>query len=465
MCNSVLGYDSAARFGVSSRALDAAMPFFLSLSMPDQPVNERNPRVLEVLAPKVAALQAHLQLVLTSRGLATANATDLGRALKLDKSLAWNLHRVARSDQGDLASTLSAMPGTRGWDSVRSALLEAGEGRDSVAQLVALITAVNDDLAKHGIGRRVLAATAGAAAAGPTTARGSREVVALRKAGADVRTMVLGVSATVAVSCYVVAPAQQQGMVGIAGLRMFDRVMQHRTRPPYVLYLSMQAWNNDAAVEGAYRPLDEITRGAPLVEDLSTEGILGNELVISPKQGKSGREFDFVGSVAGRHNALMACFGEVAPVVAPMYRTKEGERADLGCPLELPVGVGVFDIFIHRDIELGSELQLRMFSTAHATHSQRDYRARTELPVEGTIGQVEDPNSDADLATCLTTTLGDSADSAARVCRVYAELRRRAAAALGTAMSDYTLYRVVIVHPTTPSTLLASWDLPASPSV
>ncbi len=426
------------------------------ICMDDHDFTDRHSGQLEELASKIAPLRLALREILAARNLSAATATELGRSLKLSKNLAWSLHRFASTDGSDLSALLTAMPGVRGWDSVCGALRECGHDRDTVNRLVASISKCARLMSELGSSRKLLAAKA---ASRRTNTTPSREIVALRKAAMHARELAIGVSVTVDLGCYLVAPAQQRGMVGVAAVRMFDRLVQHRLRAPWPLYLSMQSWSQDTASAGAFHALTSDDASEPLIQDLSTSGVLGNEITVAQQRNARNREFDFVGHVTSRAQPVCVCFGEVAPVLGSMHCNSNDTHAELGRPLELPTSLLVFDFCMHRDVLRGDEPKLRMFSSPDATYSHRSFRERNELPPEAPLLKGHERDGDEELATMLAVELGDSAATATRVCNTYAALRTRAATALSTALADYTRYRVTVVHPTMPSTLLVSWQL------
>ncbi len=429
--------------------------------MIDEHHNEGHSRQSTELLQRFSTLRMEVRSVLDSAGLTNCTASELGRILKIDKTLAWRVHRVAFAIDGDLSRALSAVPGLRGWDLVRVGLFEHGANRKSVGQLVTAVVAFHSHLDVHPLSRRVLAADVSAATRQLSSVHGAPEVLALRRAGTEARMTALGISEAVGISSFLIAPSPQPGMVGVAALRVRDRLTQLRPRPPANIYISMITWKDGQLVDGGYRPLDPSTSSTALIQDLSTERVLGNEIKIADKPRRVGEDFEFVGHVGGNNRSIRACFGEVAPVLASAYATTDGERAELGFPLELPRHLALFDIFLHRDVPMVGEIALRMHSTENALYGHRYFRAQTELPPETTLRKLSQSDEDIDLTTQLTEHLRDSTETAESLCGVYRELRQRAAVALQFSLNDFSLYRAVIAYPTTPSTLIASWPLPA----
>ena len=384
-------------------------------------------------------LREAARAILEAHGAPAKNASACGRFFSLDKSLAWKVYHVAYASQ--MLSALAAMPGLRGWE-IAIAEFRARTTSDALlSQLTAAIGNFEAYLAERRIDRRILAGMVAAAGVGDES---TRQMLALRKTASEAAGLILGVQLHARIACYLVAPSATEGLVDSAAVTIFDGLERRRSGVPAVLYIPQQFRRDESAAFGHYGGLAAAADDFPLIADLSTPGILGNELQIEPPRPGRQREFNFLSPVPGRTERLVAVFGEIGRALGSARCTETDKTAELGLPLTLPASLVVYDICVHRSLPRGSEPIVEHFSTPDATHAQRFMRDRSVLPLDAGLELVT--SSDIDGVSDATN-------------GKYRELCARAASALGNSIDEYDRYRVALPYPTTPSALLASWTL------
>lgn len=376
------------------------------------------------LARAVAGLRGAFHALCSERRLDPQRPQVVGRALGLDKTLAWKLCRLSRAD--DPVEGLAFLPGRAGLQALQRAALRARVRAPSRRRLERAIDALHAALERH-VGDRPrveqLVASRGLA---------PRSLLAARRQAFRANGAIWGVHARLRVGVQVVAPsALRPGFVDVAsggGLHDLQR-LRPGARWPLLVYRS---WGGSAAPEPV-EPGDD--PDAPhLLRSLSSPEL--PPLRSRPFHG--GRLHELADGALGRGSAVTCLFGHVRRGFAPAAGPA-GETAEYSMALNTPVEAALFDLLLHRS--LAFELPPRfVLGSLMECGQQADPAsdARYELPA------AERPVELACDGDGLATPL------AAR----HVELVERLAGALGHPLSEYRAFRVRLEFPPIPTVAL-----------
>ena len=373
----------------------------------------------------------------------------IANRLGLDKTLGWACLRVATVH--DVKATLIALPGRRGWAKIQKALQKAGCDEATLAALADAITTLRTRLDDAQIDRDALRAIA---AGTPGDADEIDRDLRLRRRFFTNARLMWGVSAKAVVATHLLAPRPRDAeRLDAASLQVVHGLERHHEGPPWTFHYP--ASHRPGEIGPGFRG-DEPSRSAgmglgtegPLIEDLSSPGILGDEVVaVSRKRRGESRPvttFEFANRRPDRRDPVRAVFGGViegieagAPEAsaAPFIATHANT---------VPTSVLVYDLVLHEDLLDPAPPTVELVAAVDRNTSLQ-YRLRLEDQLALPLGRT----GPGPAPLTLPRTAGDSSS-------VYRELVGRAAAAIGRDASEFMVFRTVVPHPPMPSTIVAT---------
>jgi len=365
-----------------------------------------------------------------------------GRALGLDKNLAWKIVNLASA--ADIATVLSCLPGRRGWRKTIEALAASACDPRLVEDLRIAIAAFDDEIATRGIDRTTLAAMA---AGGLDSERSLTEFRRLREQATLANAVLWGTEACVSGATYLVVPSSdddERDLLDILSLSW--RHGLHRTGPGprcrVFMATSAYAVDDSDAVLGA--PLS--TDGPPrLIPELSSP-TAARELHIHRHDGRSHVFLDGAGTSPTRPIDLV--FAERLPRAAYVHARQDGELGTFGAAQHLPSRWAVLEVLVHRSIAWSESPEAATYSQITGPAPRNHWSDVQRLP----MAEIVRSGSPVDLPDEL---------------RDHRERHRRiltfAAERLDRSLADFTAHQVVVPFPVLSSNLLLRWRLPSPP--
>lgn len=375
-------------------------------------------------AERLRDAQEAMRSLLEGAGLGEARASDVGKALGLDKSLAWKVARFIRDDDPSLAAR--HMPGTGGVDIVLRAAAARGVGDERVAAVRAADRALREFVEQHAGDRRSFEAMfAGDGTPGRLESDVRRELFRAGSAAWGVRARTQFLTLALRPS------AEVPGMldfVQVGGLVDLERL---RTDVPWIFRRFYV--HNDSGSE-AYRvrrePLDPEGAGAmPLLSRFCSHPMPA----VHRFEGPDGCVYDeLVPGRVGRRGAVTVVTGERYLAAASHVRSAENAWAVYPLIVRTPVEGVQFDVLVHPDL-------------GHLGPARTHLRGLLEDRPRGGGGTMEP----AAVAASAVSPMGGGGSS--RVPR-YAELLREAFERAGWGEPDgYRAYRADVEYPLAPS--------------
>lgn len=408
------------------------------------PQNDFRPILIELdgaAADLRRSLRAAIERVLPE-GVALSSRS-CAEALSLDKTLGWACVRIATV--ADVSATLGSLPGRPGWAKVVRGLRRAKCPDDLVAAADASFTAIYERMTSRGLDRETIRSIA----AGRLDNRGQadKEAVLRRKQYESAR-LLWGVSREASISANLVAPSRDDpSQVDTVQLEFSHDLRRHRIGPPWSLYAGVytvpHAGPGSKAISGG--SLDPES-GCPLMLEFTSNGAFGSELlgVLSGPRWIC----EFADRSPKRHGPLQAAFGEVTRGVGSPWQEGDAPPVSVGRPMGMPTAITVFDVMLHREIQLATQPFAALYATiAHDPH-RHQWPDRTRLPMATETEVVDRPALPDSLRTLSAK---------------YRKMLAVGAAALGAAVGDFVIHRTVMLHQPIPTTMVVRFNLAAPP--
>lgn len=288
--------------------------------------------------PRFDALRLALRNAIGPLLPSKSGARACARVLDLDKSLGWKLYQMAFSD--DAASSLSSVPGARGWEIVLDRLPRAGANAAAVAAVREAIFGFEQQLVEKRLDRKMLA---GMVAAGRRAddATKARQMMRVRKEASDATALLWGVQAYARVDTFVVAPSKSGGTIDLVAVTSFDRLERRRQGAPWPIFAACSCpWSGERLA------LAPLAAGEMLLAGIS-----------SPEAARSGLTRDgdnddsrycFVGNAGGAEGPIRASFGGVSRNTAPKSRWQGAAR--FASTAMIPAATSALEVCIHRSL-------------------------------------------------------------------------------------------------------------------
>lgn len=384
-------------------------------------------------------VQGALHAALEPRLPEDFSARSFARLLKLDKSLGWNVHRMTFAT--DPATVLSALPGKRGQRTLRDGLVSAGCTPASIEAVDEALGGLLATIESRRISSRELKAMA---AGGLDSEAQRREMSRRQKAAYEANAALRGSAIVERVACYLVAPsATAPGRIDLVALSLIGGIVKLRPCGPLPAYIPTQTADADAAPSARGGPIGDHPSCPFLVRAASSADLQDSELVqafATPPR----RDSVFLADAAEhRKSPLILGFGESIRGIGSARRTPGDTTANLVKPILGPTARLVYDVLLHRALP-AVEPAAACFMHIAPREVQLEFSELARLPVVLEAGWAKS-----------TAIRGNTP-----VHEAYQTLLARGAAAVGTDVPDYRVYRVTIDHPPAPSAVRVRWNLP-----
>lgn len=412
--------------------------------------------IIDELTATTATLRETLRDAIreSSIGDAVLTSRAIGDRLGIDKTLAWAVQRMATMH--DVAASLGCLPGRRAWTKIIRGLRQAGTSHATLDRIEQAVDALRARLESRGIDREMLRVIA---AGTLDSAEEQRRHLNLRRRFFDAARLMWGVSAEGVVVAHLLSPnAKDPDLVDCTGMQVVHGLERHRAGPPWTFYYSQFTHDGHGGDQRRNAdPLDAEATG-PMLEDLSSPGVLGSE-ILSARHGEVD-VFEFADRAPGRRGPLRAVFAERTPAAGSRFGSEQDDRVVLVYADALPMAMCVFDVIVHRDLEgLGTPEPYLAASVDRNTALR--YRLRLADQLRLPLGSVGNTEALREELRERSRSLPAPLDGCARV---YRDLIRRAAAAVGATPEEFTIHRMVVPHPPIPSQIVATLSLPTRPA-
>jgi len=364
--------------------------------------------------------------------------------LEIDKTLGWFCTRIATV--ADVAATLAALPGRRGWSKVLRGLRHAGCPSDLVEAVDAAFAAIYQRLNSRGLDRGSIRAIASGQL---DTGRDRDQLARLRRQMHESARLIWGVSRAAAIGAQLVAPSRQDpSLVDVASVHLSHHLQRHRLGPPWSFFGGSYSFRRPAEpdVSGIRsEPLDPST-GCPFMGEFSSPGSFGSELL-----GLEASPYwvcEFADRSPTRQGPLQAVFGEVVRSLGARWQSPGDPPVWLGMPSGTPTGWNVFDVLIHREITLATQPYASLYATIVHEPFRREWSDRTRLPM------------DSDVSVAPKAALPEPLRELSTKYRAMVAV---AAKSLGSDPADFTIHRTVMRHQPIPTTMVVRFNLAEKP--
>jgi hypothetical protein len=292
----------------------------------------------------VREVQAAMTDLLDDAGLAGAKPTHIGRALKLDKTLAWKIARFIEDPDPDSAAR--HMPGSAGVEIVLKAAAKHGVTKPRVDAVRLADERLREFMRKHAGDRRSFEAML--AKGGRDDKIESEERKSLFKSGSAI----WGVRAKAQMLMLALRPSstdpERIDVLQLGGMFEFERL---RADVPWIIRrLTNRTDQGSSSLEFAREPLDpngSTGGGVPLVREFCA----GEIPEIRQFESAEGVVYDELApSVVGRHGAVTFVSGEIYRGAIPLARSEDNTEGRYKLTVRTPVESVMFDLLIHRDL-------------------------------------------------------------------------------------------------------------------
>ncbi len=412
-------------------------------------MSERDIAMESVLDLDRATILAGAEAVCDAARIALAEAVEessvaraAGRALGIDKSLAWKL--VSLTQAPGPAEAMSLFPGPRGWQRIIEALSEHGAAEKQVDVLRRAVTAFDRECERRGFDRRRLKKFSSDAG---DSDRSRHEALRLREAATNANTAIWGMGVSTLVASYLLHPTGESDELAISAVTMFLGLHRSRPGPEMAIHRRSRIQTTagtDAAAEGDELAID--------CEDLCSPGAVAQT---STQMHRRGPCVTFRGDGTSPANPVDLVFAERLPSTGYQFARQPGEHAGFGLPIWVPVQTLVLEVLLHRDIPWTGDPSPTGFSEIVGVTHQTPWRDLHEFPITEKV----EPAMPLDTPKSLTLP-ALRAGSSKSAATAYATAITRAADAIGSRPEDLVRHRLIVPHPLLSSNVVLRWPMP-----
>jgi hypothetical protein len=359
----------------------------------------------------------------------------LGRALSIDKMLAWQAFTIATAH--DPGAILAALPGKPGLDTVLAALRKAGCDTSAVE---AALDSIDSALAQRNLTRGQIRSMA--VGGGDAESRRRTETRLHRqafKANAAIR----GAWTAGRIGAMLVSPGSRPDVVSVTALTLVHGLVRSVAMGPIPVYVPLLSVSDgDAASRRSGTTSDHPAWCRALVPSLCSLPLSPGEVTMIKV---FGGDAVLVDPDPHRRSALDLAFAESIRDAGPACQTPQSREAMWVMPLALPMEFAVLDILIHSSLADVDPMAFQYFSMTPA-QLPSDQPELLRYPVELEAGWVRSARLPRRIAAANAT---------------YDRLLEHGAGITGHPLREFRHFRVQQEYPPTPTSLVVRWQLPA----
>jgi len=377
-----------------------------------------------------SALHECMGPLLTDHGSSRA----LGRALSIDKMLAWQAFTIATAH--DAGAILAALPGKPGFETVLLALRTAG--RDTTAVQAAL-EALDGALDSRHITRGQLRAMAVGGGDADTRRRTEQR---LHRQAFKANSAIRGAWIAGRVGTMIVFPGTRPGLASVTALTLVHGLVRSVAMGPVPIYVPLVSVpDGDDASRRVGTAKGHPSWCRALVPSLSSLPLSPGEVTMIKALGS---QAVLVDPDPHRRSAIDLSFAETIQDAGPIRRNEQSREALWFMPVTLPMEMAVLDVLVHRSLGEVAPSAHQYF-TPTPSQLPVDHPELLRYPVELEAGWVRSARLPRRIAAATGT---------------YERLLEHGATISGTALRDFRHYRVQQEHPPVPTSLVVRWQLP-----
>jgi hypothetical protein len=381
------------------------------------------------------ALSGAIRAVLDPMLPGSSGARSCGRALGLERTLGWKLWTIAHTS--DLATTLKVLPGRRGWTQVAAAL---GKRGGNPAAIAAMRDAADRLHGLLGDLKRSPALLRAIGAGGLDRTADHDRMVAARRKASRANEKVFGVHAELATVAALLAPGRRKASLALACSAVFDGLTRARPGMPWPLYARLATLDTRNGQRRLGNPIDPRSKLPPIVSGLCRPGSLANRLMIGERDGGAFLQLADLDPADDPLRIAVAEFVEVAATTG----SDDVDPVHLRLGNYLPTDLVVFDVAVHASLILKTDPSPWLCGTPLSIRALEGWHEEARLPIECESQEIAPAG--------LAARLGPAG-------AVHLELLRQTAAALGTELSEFRLFRVRLPFPPLFGSLFMSFEL------
>jgi hypothetical protein len=404
-----------------------------ALPMTDRPTEFK--QAFEELTARTRSLSSALRTALAHVLPETSGARACGRALRLRRSLGWQVYAVAHST--DASTVLRALPREQGWDLIQHSLQRAGCPVKALDALRSEIQATETLLSGAKIDRAMLRAVAGGSL---DSARERQATRRARRTATAANERIFGIRARANVVSVLLGPTSQDGRFDSASTTILHGIRRLRAGSPWPVYQSAEFTHSR---EESMRTASGRTgkgKGGPFMEALSTPGIAKHSL----QRRRCGNAviYELIDDTDSRGNEVQICFAE--HIAGAGTAEQSGQRSELHLSTNMPMHVAVFEVFIHRSHHIVSQPSASLVGSPRVFGSFPEPPENLRLPLEVDAELIAKPNLPTGLRACDAT---------------RSSLLAQAASMLTVPLEDFAGYRVIVRDPPIHSRIVLAWQM------
>jgi hypothetical protein len=376
-----------------------------------------------------------------SLGLDPAQPQEASRQLGINKNLAWRISKIMTASDG--LSTIDKFPGGSGWDIFLEALGRAGVVRSQQDQIREALRAFDQFVTTHAGSRSNLELILDSMG----VMEGSGQLDVSRQIAFQGNSGIWGVQARTRLTAGFLAPSKTQpdraDAILIGGFLGF-RCLRPGVSWPLFRFQSYD--DKGALLELPRETVEPNGEGGALASLIRRFSSANLPPIKSVQVGKI-TEHVLQPTTVGNLGAFDCCFGDVIRGDA-RYRDEANTHADFGSSVNLPLETLLFDVFIHRELELSEPPALTVYGRPGGGPDEPSVRLESRrIPIsERCVELVGRP-------PVVVTPLMPR----------YPELVGMAVARLGCTLGEFRGFRATLKYPPMPSSVVLRWPLAEAP--
>ena len=372
---------------------------------------------------------------------------ELSKSLKIDMKLAWKIVKLAHGSDPFVAA--QHIPGATAIELFLKAAARQQVPSSQIQSVEAAVGEFERLIETHAGDRATLEMMLLSYA---REGRGQAEL-AQRKAAFAANSYIWGVQAVTQLKVDFLHPAAEKGRLDIATLRGFVGLRRIRPNVPWIIARARVVDDDgEMRTPSARQPLDPVeddpsgSVGAPLLREFCSKPLPRFRRVAGPH---GFLEDELIEGEVGNTGAITSITGDVAHNAASYYRAEHNRWAALALLVRTPCEALLFDLFVHEDLFGPIEPELRVYS---------------ELAGGTPIPPIEGRERDR-LETWESVEYLGKGPGVVHTPHVprHTEMIRYALDKLGWDGERFDVYRVCILYPIIPASVLMMHELPEAP--